>query len=140
MRPTLALHTRLIVCVMVSVLLTAFVTTRPAVAQRKEAPLVVRVAVFSADQGTLQDHRDWIERHLFPALRSTSGHAGTFLARDPESGEVISLSFWDTNEDMLAAEQAVGREIRALPAGSAPRPSTVKRYVVEYREVQGAMK
>jgi hypothetical protein len=96
--------------------------------------------VFDSDQGTLQDRRDWIERHLFPALRTVPGHAGTFLARDPESGEVISLSFWETAEGMRAAEEAVGREIRSLPAGSAPRPARVKRYVVEYRDGQGAMK
>lgn len=141
MRTTPNLQSRLIVCVMISVLLTALITSGHTAAQGREgAPLVVRVAVFAADQGTLRDHKDWIERHLFPALRATPGHAGTFLARDPESGEVISLSFWETTEDMLAAEQAVGREIRSLPAGSAPRPSSVKRFVVEYREAQGAMK
>lgn len=99
-------------------------------------PLVVRVAVFSADQGTLRDRQDFIERHLFPAVRSVPGYVGTFLGRDPKSGQIISISFWHSEADIAAGEQAVGRAIQSLPAGSAPRPSTVDRYVVEYRDLQ----
>ena len=37
----------------------------------------------------------------------------------------------------MAGEEAVGRAIRALPQGSAPRPSTGnKEYIVEYRDIK----
>ena len=36
---------------------------------------------------------------------------------------------------MPAGEEAVGRVIRALPRGSAPRPSKVEK-VVEYRDLK----
>ena len=98
-------------------------------------PLVVRIAVFSADQGRLDDYRDFVDRHLFPALRSVPGYVGTFLGRNPRDGQLVSLSFWRSEADAVAGEEAVGRAIRALPPGSAPKPSKVGKYVIEYRDL-----
>jgi hypothetical protein len=107
-------------------------------AQSKEqtSELVVRVAVFSPDQGGLHDYRDFIDGHLFPTLRAVPGYVGTFLGRDAYSGQFISLSFWRSEVDAAAGEQAVGRAIGSLPRGAAPRPSKVDRYVIEYRDLK----
>jgi heme-degrading monooxygenase HmoA len=117
--------------------LTTFVTTRQAFAQDKDktSPLVVRVAVFPADQ---RDYRDLIYGHLFPTLQTVPGYVGTFLGRDSESGQLISLSFWESTAAALAGEEALGRALRSLPEGTAPRPSKVEKYVVEYRDLQKA--
>ena len=104
--------------------------------QETTPPLVVRVAVFSADQGSLDAYRDFIEGHLFPTLRTVPGYVGTFLGRDTNSGQLISLSFWRSDADAAAGEDAVGRAIRALPQGSAPRPARVEKYVVEARDIK----
>jgi heme-degrading monooxygenase HmoA len=98
--------------------------------------MVVRVAVFSADQGRLDDYRDFVDGHLFPTLRTVPGYVATFLGRDANSGQLISLSFWRREADAVAGEEAVGRVIRALPQGSAPRQSKVEKYVVEYRDLK----
>jgi hypothetical protein len=94
MRTQSILHTCLTAGFMLSTLLMVLAATRHATVQNHEkaSPLVVRVAVFAADQGTLHDHQEWIENHLFPALRTTPGHAGTFLARDAFSVEVVSAA------------------------------------------------
>ena len=112
--------------------------TRRSLAQDREktSALVVRVAVFSNEQGRLDDYRNFIDGHLFPTLRSLPGFVGIFLGRDPSSGQLISLSFWRAERDAVAGEEAVGRAIRALPQGSAPRPSKVEKYVVEYRDIK----
>ena len=114
------------------------VMTRHILAQDEEktSALVVRVAVFSNGQGRLEDYRDFFDGHLFPTLRSVPGYVGTFLGRDANSGQLISLSFWRGEADAVAGEEAVGRAIRALPQGSAPRPSKVEKYVVEYRDIK----
>ena len=114
------------------------VMTRHTLAQNREktSALVVRVAVFSNEQGRLDDYRDFVDGHLFPALRSVPGYVGTFLGRDANSGQLISLSFWRSEADAVAGEDAVGRAIRGLPQGSAPRPSKVEKYVVEYRDIK----
>jgi hypothetical protein len=119
-----------------SVLLIASVMTTYLSAQDKTSPLVVRVAVFSNDQGRLDDYRDFVNGHLFPTLRTVPGYLGTFLGRDATSGQLISLSFWRSEADAVTGEEAVGRAIRALPQGSAPRPSRVENYVVEYRDIK----
>jgi hypothetical protein len=116
--------------------LTMGALARHTFAQSQQAsPLVVRVAVFSNDQGRLEHHRDFIDGHLFPTLRAVPGYVGTFLGHDPGSGQLISLSYWRSEADATAGEEAVGRAIRGLPQGSAPRPSKVERYVIEYRDL-----
>jgi heme-degrading monooxygenase HmoA len=102
----------------------------------RTSPLVVRVAVFSNHQGRLDDYRDFVDGHLFPTLRTVPGYVGTFLGRDADSGQLISLSFWRSEADAMTGEEAVGRAIRALPQGSAPRPTKVEKYVVEYRDIK----
>jgi hypothetical protein len=62
--------------------------------REKTSPLVVRVAVFSADQGRLDAYQGFIDGHLFPTLRTVPGYVGTFLGRDASSGQLILLSFW----------------------------------------------
>ena len=103
------------------------------------SPLVVRVAVFSDDQGRLDDYRAFIDGRLFPTLRTVPGYVGTFLGRDPNGGQLISLSFWRSEAAAMTGEEAVGRAIRELPQGSAPRPTTVEKYVVEYRDIKESL-
>ena len=105
----------------------------------KTSPLVMRVAVFPADQGRLDDYRDFVEGHLFPTLRAVPGYVGAFLGRDPRNGQLISISFARSEADMVAAEEAVRRTIRSLPPGSAPRPSKVEIYGVQYRDINGSL-
>ena len=119
-----------------SAFLIVSVMTKYLSAQDKTSPLVVRVAVFSNDQGRLDDYRDFVNGHLFPTLRTVPGYVGTFLGRDASNGQLISLSFWRSEADAVTGEEAVGRAIRALPQGSAPRPSRVEKYVVEYRDLK----
>ena len=100
--------------------------------EEKTSAVVVRVAVFSPDQGPLDQYRDFVEGHLFPTLRAVPGYGGTFLGHDANSGQLISLSFWRSEADAAAGEEAVGRAIRGLPQGSAPRPSKVEKFVIDY--------
>ena len=113
------------------------VMTRHVFAQDKQnTSLVMRVAVFSKEQGRLHDYEDFIDGSLFPTLRAAPGYVGAFLGGDSSSGQLISVSFWRSEDDAVAGEEAVGRAIRALPQGSAPRPSKVEKYVVEYRDIK----
>ena len=104
-------------------------------ARTRTSPLIVRVASFPAEQGTLGDYRSWIDDHLFPTLRKVPGYRGTFLGRNPEGGQLVSLSFWESGAAAVEGEEAVGRVLRSLPMGTAPRPSKVEKYIVEYRDI-----
>jgi hypothetical protein len=132
-------HKPLHVVMMMLVSFTAFMIVEAMAthraAQEKTSPLVVRVAVFSNDQGRLDEYRAFIQGHLFPTLRTVPGYVGTFLGRDANSGQLISLSFWRNETNAVAGEEAVGRAIRGLPPGSAPRPSKVEKYIVEHSDL-----
>jgi len=102
--------------------------------REKEPPLVMRVAVFSADQDRPDKYQPFVG-DLFRTLQGVPGYVGTFLGRDAHTGQMISVSLWRNEADAVAGEAAVGERIRVLPPGSAPRPSNVTKYVVEFRDV-----
>jgi len=129
-----------VVLTTMATVLTMLAVTRHAVGQDKEtmSPLVMRVAVFAADQDRPDKYQPFVG-DLFRTLQDAHGYVGTFLGRDARTGQMISVSFWQSEADAAAGEEAVGRRIRALPPGSAPRPSNVTKYVVEYRDLKGEL-
>ena len=41
---------------------------------------------------------------VVPAAREEEGFRGAFMLSDPETGEGLSISFWNSEEDMHASE------------------------------------
>ena len=97
--------------------------------------LVMRVAIFAPDQSRLDYYRDFVSGHLFPTVRSVPGYVGTFLGKDLTNGHMISVSFWTSESAAAAGEAAVGSAIGVLPTGSAPRPSSVNKYTIAFRDI-----
>jgi hypothetical protein len=97
--------------------------------------LVMRIATFSGGHGPLDEYRDFVDAHLFPTLRAVPGYVGAFLGHDSDSTRLISVSFWRSEADVVSGEEAVASVVRALPPGTAPRPSTVEKFIVEYRDL-----
>jgi hypothetical protein len=121
-----------------AMLVTILAITKHAVGQEKTSPLVMRVALFPADQDRPDKYQPFVG-DLFRTLQDVQGYIGTFIGRDSHTGQMVSVSFWRSEADAVAGEEAVGGRIRALPPGSAPRPSNVTKYVVEYRDVKGEL-
>ena len=128
------------VLIIMTTVLAILAVTKHAVGQDKEktSPLVMRVAVFPADQDRPDKYQPFVG-DLFRTLRDVHGYVATFIGRDAQTGRMISVSFWQSETDAGAGEEAVGRRIRALPPGSAPHPSDVTKYVVEYRDLKGEL-
>jgi hypothetical protein len=101
--------------------------------------LVMRVATFSSGHRPLDEYRDFIDAHLFPTLRAVSGYVAAFLGRNSDSTRLISVSFWRSEADAVTGEEAVASVLRVLPRGSAPRPSNVEKFIVEYRDTQESL-
>jgi len=104
--------------------------------EKETSPLVIRVAVFSADQDRPDMYRPFVG-DLFHTLRAVPGYVGTFIGRDAHTRQMISVGSWRSETDAAAGEEAIAERIRALPAGSAPRPSNVTKYIVEFRDIKG---
>jgi hypothetical protein len=138
MEAVFMLRKPVVVLTTMATFLTAVAVTRHAVGQDKEkvSPLVMRVAVFAADQDRPDKYQPFVG-DLFRTLQGVPGYVATFIGRDAHTGQMISVSFWRNEADATAGEEAVGGRIRALPPDSAPRPSNVMKYVVEYRDIKG---
>jgi hypothetical protein len=140
MQTIFAVHKPFVGFLAIAACLTISSVTRHVLGQEKEkmSPLVMRVAVFSADQDRSDKYQPFVG-DLFRTLQDVHGYVGTFLGRDSQTGQMISVSFWRSEADAVAGEEAVGRRVLALPPGSAPHASNVTKYVVEYRDVRGEL-
>ena len=47
-----------------------------------------------------------VEDHVIPALRMQSGYSGGLLLGNPESGKVLAVSLWETEQEMHATDEA----------------------------------
>jgi heme-degrading monooxygenase HmoA len=72
-------------------------------------------------------------REELPSVREARGFRGFLLLTDRESGRLMTISLWETKED-LAEVEAVARRVRsqALSRVGAPRPP-VEVFEVEIR-------
>lgn len=46
------------------------------------------------------------EDRVLPATREQEGFRGTLMLTDPETGEGLSISFWNSEDDMHASEES----------------------------------
>jgi hypothetical protein len=81
--------------------------------------VTVRGSKERIDEG-VQSVRD----RVFPLLRECKGWRGQLVLVDRDRGEVIGISLWDTEEDMLASEEKIkgAREQTADAAGASAPP------------------
>lgn len=46
------------------------------------------------------------EDRVLPAAREQEGFRGTWMLTDPDTGEGLSISFWNSEDDMHASEES----------------------------------
>jgi heme-degrading monooxygenase HmoA len=66
----------------------------------------------------------WAEEQL-PAFRETPGFKGFYLLADRESGKVVTISLWDSDDDLRHNNEARGAQVRKQASselGIAPAP------------------
>jgi hypothetical protein len=72
-----------------------------------------------------------IREQVLPAIRDVAGFAGLWLLLDREAGRAMTLTLWETREDMDASEEAALR-LRNLPIARW-RAQGTERYEVTLR-------
>ena len=68
--------------------------------------MFARVTQYDVSPKRLQQGRRAFEEHVVPALRMQSGYNGGLLLGNPESGKVLTVSLWETEEAMHATDEA----------------------------------
>jgi hypothetical protein len=68
--------------------------------------MFARVSQFAVNPERLQQGSRAVEDHVIPALRMQSGYSGGLLLGNPRSGKVLTVSLWETEQEMHATDEA----------------------------------
>jgi hypothetical protein len=70
-----------------------------------------------------------VRDQVFPILKECKGFRGQLLLLDRNKGELIGISLWDTEEDMLATEDKIkGTRQQVADSVSASGPPEVRMF------------
>ena len=90
-----------------------------------------RVTTLQLDPGKIDDAVAGLEQNDIPMFKGLDGFKGFTLAVDRSSGKAIGLSYWESEDAMMASEEAV-KDARAGAAerGGASAEPQVERFEV----------
>ena len=75
----------------------------------------------------------WAEERL-PAFRETPGFKGLYLLADRQSGKIVTISLWDSEDDLRQNNEARGAQVRKQASsdlGIAPTPVDIYEVVLQ---------
>ena len=68
--------------------------------------MFARVTQYDVSPKHLQQGRRAVEDHVIPALRIQGGYGGGLLLGNPQSGKMLTVSLWETEQEMHATDEA----------------------------------
>jgi heme-degrading monooxygenase HmoA len=73
----------------------------------REVAMHARHVTVKGSSERIDDGARAVQERVFPILKESKGFRGQLLLLDRDKGEVVGISLWDTEEDMLATEDKV---------------------------------
>ena len=99
--------------------------------------MLARVTTFEGSPDQVDELASYAAERVLPALSELDGFNGLLGLADRQSGRVLAVSLWETEEAMRASEEAVD-QIRSEAAETASETiAGVDRYEVTFGEVKG---
>ena len=90
-----------------------------------------RLNTLQMDPGRIDDAMRQLEEEDIPRFREIDGFRGFTVRADRSRGQVVATSYWDSEEQMRASEEAVkDARQRAADTGGASDEPQVERYEV----------
>ena len=68
--------------------------------------MFARVTNYTVRPERLQQVHRAIVEHLIPALRIQDGYSGGLLLANPDTGKMLTVSLWETEQKMHATDEA----------------------------------
>jgi heme-degrading monooxygenase HmoA len=97
--------------------------------------MFARVSAFQGPPDQTVEGIRVAREQILPAARLQDGFKGIYLLFDRESGKSLSITLWETEEDMNASEEAASR-VRTVSAEAAGETIIgVERYEVALQEL-----
>ena len=97
--------------------------------------MFARVSTFQGPPDQTAEGIRVAREQILPAARLMDGFKGIYLLFDRESGKSLSVTFWETEADMLASEEAASRVRAESAEASGETVVSVERYEVALREL-----
>ena len=100
--------------------------------------MFARVTTFEGAPDQVDELARYAAERVLPALSELDGFNGLLGLADRQSGRVLVVGLWETEEAMRASEEAVD-QLRSEAAEAASETiAGVDRYEVTFGEVKGA--
>jgi heme-degrading monooxygenase HmoA len=97
-----------------------------------------RVASFEGPDDSVREGMQLYVDQVLPWVRDTTGFRGLAVLNAAEGGRVVAITFWETEEAMLADEEGAAPRFRELIGGSVGVPlKAVDFYEVDLMELSG---
>jgi heme-degrading monooxygenase HmoA len=74
--------------------------------EREGGGVFARITTFEGRPERVTEFRHAMEEHVLPALRRLPGFQGVLFLADHESGKVLGVALWETEESMRASEES----------------------------------
>ncbi|MFY9615519.1 MAG: hypothetical protein WAT58_08995 [Candidatus Dormiibacterota bacterium] len=95
-----------------------------------------RSTQFTGDPATIEEGIRIFKEEVIPAVSGQNGFKGAISLSDRSSGKGISITFWETEDDMRGSEQPANQvRTSSLAELGITAPPTVDRMEVTYFEV-----
>lgn len=100
--------------------------------------MFARVSTFEGTPEQVDELTRYAAERVLPALKELDGFNGIVGLADRQSGRVLAVAFWETEEAMRASEEAVNRLRSETAEAAGETVAGVDRYEVTFGEVKGA--
>ena len=96
--------------------------------------MFARVSTFQGPPDQTAEGIRVAREQILPAARLMDGFRGIYILFDRESGKSLSVTLWETEEDMRASEEAANRARTESAQASGEKVVSVERYEVALTE------
>jgi hypothetical protein len=86
----------------------------------------------------VDEYRRALVEHMLPAVRRLEGYQGVLILADRQSGKVVGVALWESEEAMRASEEAAYWFRTYGAEAASERVTSVERYEVVFSEGTGA--
>ena len=99
--------------------------------------MFARLTTFEGQPERVDELTSHAGEQVFPALREMDGFSGVIGLADRQSGRVVSVTLWETEEAMRASEEATNRLRENSAEATSETIAGVERYEVIFGEFEG---
>jgi len=105
---------------------------------RKEGCMYARVTTIQGSSGKMDDAKGHTQEQTLPQLQKMEGFKGFLALGDRNSGKVVGVAFWESEEALRATDEAVSSVRGGVAEAASGTVASVENYEVLVNEAPSA--